>query len=625
MHLYAGTSTDFIREATLNTITSKLVDAFQAYYRRSPSPGEQRSWQNSLLRMSLAIDHGGLHDHGVILEYELPLTSLRLDCMVLGESPAGARNAVVVELKQWDKAEPSETLDCVRTYVNKGVGDQLHPSRQVEQYTTYLSNFHTVFSTNHVGLSGCAYLHNYPYDPESEIFAGKFKTLLEGHPTFAREHQTELITFLKDRVGAGRGQPVLDDVLASRIRPSQKLMDSVAEMVRGQSQYVLLDTQLVAFNQILGAVEGAAKRQRKKSVFIIAGGPGTGKSVVALNLMGELSGRGFTTLHATGSRAFTSNLVKLADRPAAPAFKYFNNFAMAPPNTVDCLVLDEAHRIRATSVSRFTRKEDRSGKPQIQELIDVAKVSVFFIDDLQIVRPAEVGSRELVRAAAVAAKAEVYELELQAQFRCGGSEGFVNWVDNTLGVRETPNVMWKTSDPFEFRVFESAQALEDAIRAKAETGESARMTAGFCWPWSEPNDEGELVADVTIGEWARPWNAKPDSKRRLANGIPKSNFWATDPNGLGQVGCIYTAQGFEFDYVGVIVGPDFRRDLDANQWIGDKPSSADRGITRGTTGDQFLDLVRNVYRVLFTRGMKGCYVYFTDDATRQYFLSRTEP
>ena len=152
------------------------------------------------------------------------------------------------------------------------------------------------------------------------------------------------------------------------------------------------------------------------------------------------------------------------------------------------------------------------------------------------------------------------------------------------------------------------------IRSKADEGHSARLTAGFCWPWSNPNPDGTLVPDVKVGAWQMPWNARPDAGR-LAPGIPPSNFWASDPNGMNQVGCVYTAQGFEFDYVGVIWGRDLRWDPATNDWIGDSGASHDSIVKR--SGDRFTDLVKRTYRVLLTRGLKGCYVYFEDEATRE--------
>jgi uncharacterized protein len=129
------------------------------------------------------------------------------------------------------------------------------------------------------------------------------------------------------------------------------------------------------------------------------------------------------------------------------------------------------------------------------------------------------------------------------------------------------------------------------------------------------------VEDVKIGEYRRPWNAKPDA-RRLAAGIPKATLWAYDPNGIDQIGCIYTAQGFEFDYVGVIVGNDLTRNMDEQKWEAHTENSFDVPVKRAQ--GKLVELIKNSYRVLFSRGMKGCYVYFIDKDTERFFKSRMD-
>jgi len=343
-----------------------------------------------------------------------------------------------------------------------------------------------------------------------------------------------------------------------------------------------------------------------------------------VNLLAELAAEGFVTKHATGSKAFTENLRKSVGARASALFGYFNGFADADAQTFDALICDEAHRIRESSNSRFTRKDKRSDVSQVDELMRAAKVSVFFIDDLQVVRPGEVGSSSLIKSAAARSGIPVIEHELEAQFRCGGSETFVGWLENTLGLRQTPFVLLDPSEEFDFDVVDSPEELEALTRARADAGWSARLTAGFCWRWSDPLPDGSLVPDVKVGDWSKPWNARPDSGR-LARGIPKSNYWASDPNGIDQVGCVYTAQGFEYDYAGVIFG----RDLvwrPRKGWVGQPEFSHDSVVKRAAREDldRFTGLVKNTYRVLLTRGLRGCSVYFQDEQTRDFLLSRVE-
>jgi len=601
-------------------LAAKLEERFFEEYRFRAPDSEVNAWTNSLLAMAEVIDRAGLHDHGVLIEYQLPLTSRRLDCMVTGTA-ARRSGAVIVELKQWDHALPSWVDECVTTTVGMREREVLHPSAQAEGYRRYLLDTNTAFTDGEIRLDSCAYLHNMRLSSAGELLAPKYVTLLQTVPTFVADQAAELTEFMRDRLADGEGIPVLERFLQGRYRPHKQLLEHTSKVIRHEPAWVLLDEQQVAFNAVLTKVR-ERHQQSEQAVFVISGGPGTGKSVVAVNLIAALAGDGIPALHATGSRAFTENLRKAVGRRSSALFKYFNSFQEAEPQALEVLVLDEAHRIREFSWNWRTPKRLRTDRTQLLELMQAAKISVFFIDDMQVVRPGEVGSSESIRIAAEELGIELVAFELEAQFRCNGSEAFVAWVENTLEIRRTANVLWDASDDFEFLVVDSPQELEAWVRARSKKG-TARLSAGFCWPWSNPLPDGTLVADVSIDGWSMPWNAKPDAAR-LAPGIPKSNYWATDPTGIDQVGCIYTAQGFEYEYAGVIFGRDlvYRPE---SAWVGEKAYSFDSIVKRNarTDGD-FGALVKNAYRVLLTRGLKACAVYFQDDATRDFVLSRIE-
>src|SRR5271157_343994 len=622
MRLYSGTSLQFIEDTIQNQIAEKLRLAFFNYCRYYPSEAEIRSWRNSLRSMSQIVQYANLVDHGVVLEYQLPLTSKRLDCMLCGKNEAKKDNAVIVELKQWEKCEEASGDREVLTWIAGAQREVLHPSVQVGQYKLYLEDTHTAFyaGSNPVMLNACTYLHNYSFTPADAIISRKFQDVLQEYPLFSADDVIGLRDYLVGRLSRGEGLSVLQRVEASKYRPSKKLMDHVGNMIRGKPEYILLDEQLVVYDAVLSTAR-TGFHDKNKTVIVIKGGPGTGKSVIAINLMADLLLKGYNAHYVTGSRAFTQTLRKIIGTRGSVQFKYFNSYGEAEPNAVDVVIADEAHRIRSTSEGRYTPKARRTSIPQIEELLRAAKVAVFFIDDKQVVRPNEIGSVEYIRRNAEERGCKVREYQLEAQFRCSGSDAFVSWVNNTLGVERTAHVIWNQSDAFDFRIFPSPFDLEAAIRKKVGEGFTGRVTAGFCWKWSMPNDDGTLKDDVVIGEYKRPWDAKPEAKK-LAPGIPPASLWAYDPNGINQIGCVYTAQGFEFDYVGVIIGEDLVYDLDGQKWHGNPSKSADSVVKR--SGGKFTDLVKNTYRVLLSRGLKGCYVYFMHKDTERFFRSRME-
>ena len=622
MRLYSGSSQQFIQDTVHNQIAEKLKLAFFNYFRYHPSPAEINSWRNSLRSVSQIFQYANLLDHGIILEYQLPLTSKRLDCMICGRDEQKKDNAVIIELKQWDKCKEAIGENEVLTWVGGAEREVLHPSVQVGQYQMYLEDTHTAFNTgsNPVSLNSCSYLHNYSYYSEDVIFSDKFRETLEKYPSFTADDVDKLKDYLINKLIEGDGIDVLKRVEESRYRPSKKLMDHVGNIIKGKSEYILLDEQLIVYDKVLSC----AKRgfhDKQNAVIIIKGGPGTGKSVIAINLMADLLLKGYNAHYATGSKAFTTTLRKIVGARGSAQFKYFNSYSQADKNVIDVMIADEAHRIRKTSNNRFTRKEKRSNLPQIEELLQASKVAVFFIDDDQVVRPDEIGSVEHIKQNADKNKCKVFEYELEAQFRCNGSDAFVNWVNNTLGIKRTANVIWDQHEEFDFKIFSSPQDLEDAIRQKVNEEHTGRVTAGFCWDWSKPKDDGTLVDDVIIGNYKRPWDAKPGASK-LAPGVPPASLWAYDPNGINQVGCVYTAQGFEFDYVGVIFGEDLVYDFDKQEWCGHSNKSSDNVVKRSST--KFTDLVKNTYRVLLSRGMKGCYVHFMNKDTERFFKSRIE-
>ena len=621
MQLYSGTSEKFVADIIQNQIADKITEQFESYYGHRPSPSEVTSWRNSLQFMKNLIEYNSLYDNMIILEHELPYSTERIDFIIFGKNEIGKDTIIVIELKQWEKVKDCDIDNNVITFIGGSERIQAHPSFQVKGYAFYLKDFVKVLHNGSIVLEACVYCHNYSRKKENVLFYPKFKEIENQFPVFAKEDFEHLGKYLKTKLSGGKGLEIFNRFSTSEICPSKKLIEVTKRMIEGQTAFSLIDEQLAANNTIIDRAKKCSKL-KKKSVVIIQGGPGTGKSVIALNALSELLSKGYTVYHATGSAAFTQTMRKVVGPRAANLFKYFNSFTRHKENEINVLICDEAHRIRKTSNSRFTKTEFKSNTPQVEELIKAAKVSIFFIDNNQVVRPDEIGSTNLIRQTAEKFGAEIYEFELKTQFRCSGSDGYLNWIDNMLDIRETANRILTKNEKMEFKIFNSPQELFEEIKKKnKESPNSARLVAGFCWPWSDPNPDGTLKEDVVIGDFRITWEAKNDAKK-LSPGIPKAALWAYDPNGVGQAGSIYTIQGFEFEYVGVIFAKDLIWDPNQKIWVGIPENSSDSMVKRDKKN--FTNFVKNVYRVLMTRGMKGCYVYFMDEETRKFFEQHIE-
>lgn len=623
MELYAGSLNDFVSATLQNQIAMKLENAFFEYFGHHPSDSEVRSWRSSLRAVKDVFEYSGFNDHGILLEYQLPLSSKRLDCMICGRDNEGRDNSVIIELKQWEAAQVSEVSEHVITWMGGANRDVLHPSVQVGQYKLYLEDNHTAFfEENPISLHACSYVHNYVPEKLDALFDVQYSSFIKSYPVFCEQDVKNLSLFLKRRVDLGNGMPVLKRIQESKYGPSKRLLDEVVKVVKENKRYILLDDQLLAFDKVMNLVKHY-DIEKGKTVIVVQGGPGTGKSVIAINLLAELSRLGKNAQYATGSKAFTESLRKSLGNTAKSQIKYFNSYINADKNSIDVLVADESHRIRVTSNNRFTKREFRSVTPQIEELIKVAKVPVFFIDDRQNVRPGEIGSCAYIRENAQRLGCDVQEYRLDIQFRCQGSDKFVQWVNNTFGIKKTAQALWDSKNTdFDFQILNSPHELYKKIKGKNDLEpNSARIVAGFCWPWSQPNIDGTLVKDVVIGDFAMTWEGK-ETGRKLSPDVPPASLWPFDPRAVDQIGSIYTIQGFEFDYVGVIIGKDIIYNFETNKWEGHPENSSDSVVKKA--GNKFLDLIKNSYRVLLSRALKGCYVYFVDKETEKFVRSRMD-
>lgn len=610
MILYEGLIEQFNEDVMQNCIADRAAEKYYNHYKRQPGTSEYRSWSHSLPILNNSFIYAGLKDNYLLLEYELPYSSQRIDAIVFGNDSYGKENVILMELKQWSNDNVFETPVDGNVLVNHGrfKKEEPHPSLQVQGYHFQLKDFMEIFEDD-IGpkLNSIAYTHNYSKLGNPVLYAKKFIEALKKFPLFAKEDSKELARYLKERLQGGKGKLLFDRFARSPIRPSKRLLDHTSEMINKRQIFTLIDEQISTYNTIMHKVSELSKI-KKKSIIIVKGGPGTGKSVIALEVMGEALRLGKNVMHATGSSAFTNTLRNIVGSRAKNLFKFFFNFTKTEENYIDILICDEAHRIRKDSNDYGVPFKFKSKNPQINDLINPAKLSIYFIDEFQIVRPKEIGNVNLIKEAAKAngiEDSEIYEFELKTQFRCSGSDAYLQWLDNVLDIRKTE--LTEFDSKMQFIIYDSpTQMMEEVRKRNAEKSNSSRITAGFCWEWSPPNEDGTLVNDVKIGNFEMPWEKKDQFWK-----------WATDISGMEQVGTVYTAQGFEFDYIAVIIGNDLIYDPEENRWKAVSEKSFDNQVKRNNP--ILVNHLKNVYRVLLSRAHKGVYVYFMDKNTEKYF------
>ncbi|RSM62284.1 DUF2075 domain-containing protein [Kibdelosporangium aridum] len=597
----------------------------------SVSPGEYVSWKNSLPALFDVLVAAGLQHAQVALEFRLPYSPYRIDAVICGTHPAtGKSSYVVVELKQWE--EPRLTGNQLVQFADNDSQPKLHPAEQVRRYCRHMLDFFPDLTRTPDQVKGMAYLHNAQRDAKWDLDHFDYDDFGQ---LYTADQVNDFIADLQELLDTdpgteGLAQQAAANLYSFRPSPARNLLTTAAAALADRDSFVLLDDQEVAFKLICSAIEetAEAKPEPSKKVVVVRGGPGSGKSAIAMTLLAALARQNKKALHATGSKAFTETLRAVINQDGAGddrldrIFTYFNEYKSTPTNALDVLICDEAHRIRGIpeNISPGARAKARD---QIAELINAAKVPVFLLDDHQVIRPGEIGTPRHVVDIAHRKGCEVIEVDLEGQFRCGGSPRYDEWVRRLLGLSDEAPVTWSdltrnTDEEYSVAFAPTPHALEAWLRRHAKTFEgTARIAAGFCWDWTEPARQADgpsyLVNDIDIHGWRRPWNTKPGE--RPPDDVPPASLWATDPRGFGQVGCVYTAQGFEYDWAGVIFGEDLV--IRAGRWMGQPGKSKDKAVN-GAPRDVFEQLIKNTYKVLLTRGMQGVCLYSNDPETNDF-------
>lgn len=611
-------------------LTERLILAYKDKHKRKkgkdqegtpPANGLVEAWENSLPPVINALVERGLGQVEVFIEFGLPHTDADVDMLLAGVHPgSGAPSYVLIELKQQRSAavHPERSVAVDLGFANW----KLHPVRQVQKYCDYLVQYKAALLGKPESVVGAVLMHNAHDEDVRELF--KLPESEHGR-LYTMDRFEQFRKLLGARLAALPGGEAAQVLIDSPEYDPPKIADvNLPTRMGPPERFQLLDEQELAHQDVHEAVR-RVREGGTKEVIIVRGGPGSGKSAIALELRRTLDQAGWNVVHASGAKALTLTLRETyaqnaprgmkgkLQKEATRLFTYFNQLKKLPPDSCDVVICDEAHRIRRHSVDRYTPREEReNARPQADEIIEAARVPVFLLDDWQSLRPGEVGTAEYLIERAKVLGLQHTLIDLGGMFRAQGSAYYRDWVLKLLSVGvHTPQV-WVPDGRMQVHLADSPQEMTDFLEEHRLTGASTRTVAGFCWPWSNPDENGKLVPDVTIDGWQQPWNVKSG---HAVEGAPDADFWATDPRGTGQVGCVYTAQTFEFDWVGVIIGPDLV--WREGHFVIDRTATHDPELRPRTIDEADIDrCVRNAYHVLLTRGIMGVVIYSTDEATR---------
>lgn len=618
MLIYNGSKKKFDADVRSGSIAQIIEQQFWNHGLAHNNISEFESWENSLLHMKRVLEYPSFQDDiQIAIEYQIPQTSKRVDFLIAGVNNQGQENVVVIELKQWEEAGRTSRHDIVTAYTGGMVRAIAHPSYQAYSYAKTIENFNAIVQDESIGMHPCAYLHNYRKSKISEIDNPLYRDVIELAPMFIKHEENKLRDFILKYVIKCSKRNLLYLIDNGRIRPSKALQDALGSMLRGNDEFVMIDEQKVVYETILQLVKNALPSEQKYTV-IVEGGPGTGKSVVAIQLLVELvAKRGINAQYVTKNAAPRNVYFEQLKRDAYKLsyvknlFKGSGSYYNCPPNTFDCLVTDEAHRLNAKS-----GMYQNLGENQIKEIINASKVSIFFIDENQVVTTKDIGSiQEIQKWAKACGSQLVYDesTKLTSQFRCNGSDGYIAFIDDLLGIRNTANYNGFDYE-YDIQIYDNACQMREDLRLKNQINNKARMIAGYCYEWRSKNSNDLSVYDIELDNGFRArWN------------FSTTQTWAIDKDSFDQIGCIHTSQGLEFDYVGVIIGKDLV--FQSNRVVTKASMRAQsdqslRGLKSNPNPKLEDQIIRNTYRTLMTRGQKGCFIYCEDKALRDYFRKR---
>ncbi|WP_423409019.1 DNA/RNA helicase domain-containing protein [Heyndrickxia sp. MSNUG] len=621
MIVYEATKDEFLKDVFDDELVNNIVSNYNSKIGRI-NEREVRSWDNSMQYMYRVLSDSEIpNDAGVAIEFKIPHTSKRVDFLISGSDQDARQSIVIVELKQWETVEKIEGKEAiVKTVINRGVRETTHPSYQAWSYAALIKDYNENAQKEEIQLYPCAYLHNYINQGEQDPLTDPvYEYYIEEAPVFIKGDSGKLRDFIKRYIKHGDNKEILYTIDKGRIRPSKSLQDSLNSMLQGNQEFVMIDDQKVVYETALHLAKEAL-RTNTKQVLVVEGGPGTGKSVLAINLLVEATNRSLVAQYVTKNAAprniYATKLKQNFRKGHIDnLFVGSGSYINVPANEFDVLIVDEAHRLNEKS-GLFSNL----GENQVKEIIKASKLSVFFIDERQRVTLKDIGSIGAIKKFAKELGADVTRMKLDSQFRCNGSDGYLSWIDDVLQIRQTANSNYIGTN-YDFRIFTNPNEMREEITRLNKKNNKSRMVAGYCWNWLKEGKSNTNIHDIEL----------PEHKFSMSWNLNNSETWAIDENSVNETGCIHTCQGLEFDYVGVIIGDDlFYRDGEVltDHTKRAKTDNSLKGLKKmlkenPEEAEQLADeIIRNTYRTLMTRGQKGCFVYCTDKELEGYLIER---
>ncbi|MDR3459998.1 MAG: DUF2075 domain-containing protein [Verrucomicrobiae bacterium] len=629
MIIYHESRVQYLADVDNNLLKKKLTDAFLKLGQSVPS--DHYVWADEYRAFAQALQKADVNDEiHVAIEYNISAAGrFRIDVLLAGND-GRTDNALIIELKAWETADLSDYPDLVFSPIAGG-SIQNHPCVQARRYKGMILRFNQDIKQQNIQLHSSAYLFNLHRRNPEPLEDARYQNVLDDTKLFLANDITHLRVHIEKIVPHKPKQDVLFYIEHGRLRPSDELIERVSGMLDGNEEFLLVDEQNIAFQVIRHEIFKASKPVvSDRHVFVVEGGPGTGKSVIAVRLLAEILQARKMGFFVAPNSAFRDTLIEYLARgntgyreDGQALFRSswsFHDVDFSHGGQNDVLIVDEAHRLKDKAYRYL-------GKSMVDDMVRAARISVFFIDETQRVSWNDTGSVATIKAAANKYKAEFHPpIKLTAQFRCNGSSGYVNWLDDVLQIRPTGNFENWGDGQYEFKIFDAAAELYANLKQKNQNNK-ARLIAGYSWAWPKlGRQRGTTAKHVQAGNLSLPWNYAGEN-------------WATSKDGIEQVGCVHTSQGVEFHWMGVLIGEDLiyrdgkiigvpekraKTDQSLRGWKSDFDRAEADAVKEQVVLDKVQLIIKSTYKVLLSRGSKGCFVWCADPALRNYLKQRLQ-